>query len=150
MKACKDIDFLDSYWKEAKNIASRVENELPMNIGDKRKPFYKKDGAKLFIVNFSELDSWNPGDLIYSISGKSKTLEALADKISRMIYRGRADSVKPMVESICRDNFKKLTKKNSHPQLKGEFLGYGHFRWNNQAYTLNKKEITHLKKYFKI
>jgi hypothetical protein len=148
MRACKDIDFLDSYWKEAKRIADDVVETLPTSIGEKRDPVYESGGTKMFIVKFSDLkDSWDVSTLVYTAEGKSKKLEALADKISTMIRKGRADSVKPMVKAICNNNVKKLTQPFYDD---GEHLGYGHFRWNYQAYRLNDKEIDRVKEYFKL
>lgn len=149
MRACKDIDFLDSYWKEAKRISDDVVETLPISIGEKRDPFYESGGTKMFIVKFSDLkDSWDVSTLVYTAEGKSKKLEALADKISTMIRKGRADSVKPMVKAICNNNVKKLTQPSSYHD--NDHLGYGHFRWNYQAYRLNDKEIDRLKEYFNI
>lgn len=161
MKACKDIDFLDSYWREAKRIAEDVKENLSQGCGEAREPIYNKGGIKMYLVNFSDLKcTWSPKDIIYGDMGKSETLQALSDKICHMIYKGRAEAIKRMVKAICNNNIKKLTKPASkfckeNTQYsgiiyKGDFLGYGHFRWNNRMYVLNSAEIQHLKKYFKI
>lgn len=167
MRACKDIDFLDSYWAEAKRIAKDVNENLAVGCGDNRRKPYSDSGVKMYIVKFSDLgSSWSPQDIIRDVAGKSNTLQALADKICRMIEKGRADSVKPMVQAICNNSIKKLTKHPSNYKIerakrddslgilkrdaKGDFLGYGHFRWNYQAYKLDKVEIRHLKEYFKL
>lgn len=147
MKACKDIDFLDTYWKEAKRIADDVNNNLASTIEQKRIPFFQKGNAKMWIINYSELNTWNPQDITGSFGKRNNNLKALADKISYMIYKGRADSIKRMLVSICNDNVKKLTQPNG---FDGEFLGYGHFRWNFKAYKLSELEIQHVKKFFKL
>lgn len=159
MKACKDIDFLDSYWNEAKRIADNIKDTLPNGIGNERKPVFSKGGIKMYIVKFSDLkDTWLPKDIIYGIAGKSQTLSILADKIHYMIHKGRANDVKPMVESICNNTIKKLTQISGATKKQKEYsrayhnehLGYGHFRWNRQAHTLNVMEIRHLKEFFKL
>ena len=149
MKACKDIDFLDGYWIEAKRIAQDVKDNLAQGIGGVRKPLYSNGGAKMYIVKFSDLkNTWLPSDIINNVCGKSSTLEALANKIQYMIQHGRADAIKRMVEAIVKDNKKKLTRKYLYGS--GDFLGYGHFKWNSQSYVLNTMEIKHLKNYFKL
>lgn len=149
MRACKDIDFLDSYWSEAKRIAADIKENMPVGCRNEIQPVFSNGGAKMYIVNFSDLtDSWSPYDIINRVGGRSRKLEALSDKICNMIYKGDACNVKPLVEAICNNRIKKLTGKYTNSG--GEFLGYGHFRWNRQAYTLNPMEIRHLKNYFKI
>lgn len=151
MKACKDIDFLDSYWAEAKRIATDIKENLAVGCGNERKPIFSSGSAKMYVVKFSDLkDSWSPKDIFYNICGKSNTLDVLADKLQTMILKGRGEAVKRTVEAICNNKVKKLTRRYCNGKLDGEFLGYGHFKWNNQAYTLNEMEIRHLKKYFKL
>ena len=56
-----DLDFLENYWKDAKAIANKIKNEMPLGTADKNSlKFLNKDsGSKIFIVNFSDLkDSW--------------------------------------------------------------------------------------------
>jgi hypothetical protein len=153
MRACNDINFLDSYWSEAKKIATTIEENLPIGIGEQRQPLYSEGGVKMYIVNFSDLkDSWLPQDIINDVSGRSTKLMALANKISVMIHKGRGDAVKRMVNAICFNGTKKLTRYHNYgtKHQQGDFLGYGHFKWNGQAYTLNAMEIKHIKNYFKL
>ena len=68
-----------------------------------------------------------------------------------ILYKGNADSVKLMLTKIASGRIKKLTKKNNcYKDAKGDFLGYGHFRWNNRAYTLDKFELFRSKEFFNI
>jgi len=151
MKSCKDIDFLDNYWIEAKRIADDTKSNLSQGVGTKRKPIFSKGGIKMYIVKFSDLkNTWLPEDIIYNVSGRSKTLSVLADKICTMIYKGRADAVKPMLRAIVSNNVKKLVKGKGGWSTKNESLGHGHFRWNYGVHTLNSMEIRHLKTYFKL
>ena len=169
MKACNDLDFLTNYWKEAKNIAFRIKKDLPQTIGTQAKSSSKT--GLLCFIKYSDIEhSWSVNDLLAKVYGKSPTLEILADKISYMINMGRGNDVKPMIEKICTGRIKSLYKECSKAQIKSntlknsndikkrlvstnyrrEYLGKGHFRWNYQAHTLNKKEIEHLKQYFKL
>lgn len=147
MKKCNDINFLNSYWAEAKAIAERIKEQLPM-----LKKSNVKSGSNIHIVNFSDISgkSWAVEDVLKRQAGVSKNLEALADKIYHMIYRGRANDVKPMIDKIATGRIKKLTKKSSHSGDDGEYLGRGHFRWNNTAYTLDQDELNHIKTYFEL
>lgn len=169
MKACNDLDFLNNYWKEAKNIGYKIKQELPKTIGSQAKSISKT--GLLCFVKFSDItNSWSVDDLLAKVYGESKTLQILADKINYMILRGRANDVKPMIEKICTGRIKSLSKGLSKQEIisnklkyssdvrnrllstnyNREYLGKGHFRWNHQAHTLNNKEIKHLKTYFKI
>ena len=158
MKACNDLEFLNSYWKEAKDIGYKIIKELPKTIGTQA--ISKSNTGLLCFVKYSDIEnSWSVKNLLSKVYGESPTLAVLSDKIFHMILLGRANDIKPMVEKICTGRLKTLTKKVSKhsenkkhisPTYHNEFLGKGHFRWNNQAYTLNEKEIKHLKEYFKL
>ena len=158
MKACNDLDFLTNYWKEAKNIAFKIRKNLPQTISTQAKSISKT--GLLCFIKYSDIEhSWSVNDLLAKVYGKSPTLEILADKISYMINMGRGNDVKNMVEKICTGRIKSLTKKTAGHNIDkkhiadvyhNDFLGRGHFRWNYKAHTLNKKEIEHLKKYFKL
>lgn len=151
MKACSDIDFLDSYWREAKRIAAHIEENLAKGVGEERQRVNSSSGVRMYIVNFTDLkDNWSAGDVIGRTAGQSLRLQALADKIVAMIHKGNADSVKPMVEKICTGRIKKLSKPDVVYSGGTEFLGHGHFRWNNQAYTLDPVELKRLKEFFKL
>lgn len=157
MKNCTDIVFLDTYWKEAKNVAQRITKELPQL----NEPQVKSTG-KLYFIKFSDItDSWSVKDLLCKLYGKSPNLEVLADKISSMIYKGNADSVKQMLEKICTGRVKNLKQPDLNrstidnngvrtAEKFSETLGKGHFRWNRRAYTLTDAEIKHIKQYFKL
>lgn len=149
MKACNDLDFLTNYWKEAKNIAFRIKKDLPQTIGTQAKSSSKT--GLLCFIKYSDIEhSWSVNDLLAKVYGKSPTLEILADKISYMIYMGRGNDVKPMIEKICTGRIKSLSHITTSKGLNNTHLGKGHFKWNYQAHTLNKKEIEHLKQYFKL
>lgn len=145
MKACNDLEFIDSYWEEAKRVGNRVLEELPQCSQSTVK---NKIGC-IVEVNFSDLkDSWYPGDILSRKFGKSPTLKILAEKINNMILNGRSDCVKPMLTAIISGRVKHFSKpqkgSNSLP------LGFGHFRWNFSAHTLTVTEITRIKEYFKL
>lgn len=147
-----DLNFLESYWERAKLIARRIEKELPIITVN-----HKKVGEFIHVVQFKDLENWG-----ITPNEKSKNLSALADKLVDMIYQGRAKDVKPMVLKIVSGRIKKQSKPISKrdrmvnrrdPQYikyTAEFLGYGHFRWNYQAYKLTDTEINRLKEFFEI
>lgn len=160
MKACNDLEFLDTYWDEAKKVAVKITKELP----DFKEPDIKSpNGTLMYIVNFRDLtDSWSVKDVLAKKFGVSPTLKILADKIAHMIIKGDAVNVKPMLVKIVSGRVKhfsipkdketiklfekygSLIDRNSNP------LGFGHFRWNRKAHTLTQAEINHIKKYFKL
>ena len=168
-----ELEFLGNYWEEAKNIAYDILHNLPnCTENSKGLKFINKESViKMFLVNYSEIgNSWSVEDILRKVSGKSKNLEVLADKIFYMVHKGRSNDVKPMIEKICTGRIKSLYKGCSKAQIKSnelrnsddirkrlgstnymrENLGKGHIRWNNQAYVLNELELNHLKTYFKI
>jgi hypothetical protein len=146
MKSCNDLEFLDSYWKEAKKIAKNIKEQLPKVAGiDFKDTIYesKKSNAIMFIVNYSDLkNSWSPKDII----GRSEPLEALAEKIERMILKGNACNVKRMIESIGKN---KMKKHKLYHYSEGK-SSLGHFRWNYQVYVLNKFEISRVREFFSL
>ena len=149
MKACNDLYFLTNYWKEAKNIAFKIKQDLPKTISTQAKSISKT--GLLCFIKYSDIEhSWSVNDLLAKVYGKSPTLEILADKISYMINMGRGNDVKNMVEEICTGRIKSLSHITTSKGLNSTYLGKGHFRWNYKAHTLNKKEIEHLKNYFKL
>lgn len=155
MKACNDIDFLSNYWKEVKAIGNRVKADLPLLATSNIKDIRAKDSTSLmYIVNFSDISgqSWGVSDVLKRAAGKSVTLSILADKINHMILMNRANDVKPMLEKICSGRIKSLSKTPAkhYKDAHSEFLGRGHFRWNEQAYTLTPLEIKRIKKYFSL
>lgn len=142
MKACKDIDFLSNFNKEKKRIINNILENLPKING------IKTEEKKTFnTVKYSELNKkWTKNES----NIKNIALDALARKIEHMIDNiGSPDSVKPMLESICKNRIKKHTKKGCK-NIDGDFLGYGHFRWDYKVYTLNEEEIKKIKEFFKI
>ena len=136
----KDIDFIDSFNKERNRITKNIVQNLPCLEE------IEQNNNKLKFISFSKLDeNWGSG----KVNGKSVALEALADKIRHMIFDiGCPNSVKPMLESICKNKIKKQTQK--YKQDVGSFLGYGHFRWDRKAYKLTKEEIERVKSFFNI
>lgn len=164
MKAVKDLDFLSLFWAEAKAIGQRVKTDLPkgsVHYSNTLKEVNPNSAVKMFLVPYSQLgDTWSVEHILNRLGGDSKTLKVLADKINYMILQGRANDVKPMLESICNNNVKSLTKGKSKSDLKNfkefnttchaQYLGKGHFRWDFKAHTLTDIEIKRVKEYFKI
>ena len=94
-------------------------------------------------------NNWDVKELI----GESNALTALAKKIQNMILRGRSDSIKRMVQSIANNHIKTLYKIPTPEQIKNgaqkrTSLGTGHFRWNDQAYTLTSQELNQVRTFF--
>lgn len=115
----------------------------------------KKIGANLFIVQYIDIkDSWLPKDILL---GESENIKALASKVKHMLnVHYDPDSVMRMLTSIMSNTVKSLKQPTTgfydmyldKRMNKSEHLGYGHFRWNYQAYTLTDEEIEELKKIF--
>ena len=141
-----DLDFLSNHWKHANNIASKIVCELP--VGETK---VRMIGKHLGIIMFSDLKNWSVKDM----DGKSTNLKILASKISAMIDKGDAVNVQPMIRSIVQRGIKKQSKppsahnKREHGST-AEFLGYGHFRWNETAIELSAEEVLRVKTYFKL
>lgn len=144
MKNCDDLTFLNSFNKEKKRIINNILENLP-TIKE------LKDTGVIDTINLSKLNgNWTKHERF----GKSIALDALARKIEHMIDSiGSPNSVQPMLESICKNKIKKHTKKNFRGigwVQDGEFLGYGHFRWDYKVYILNADEIKRVKEFFDI
>jgi hypothetical protein len=141
-----DLDFLSNHWKHAEDIASTIVHELP--VGETK---VRMIGKHLGVIMFSDMQNWSVKDM----DGKSTNLKILADKISNMIYKGDAVNVQPMIRSIVQRGIKKQSKppsadnKRNHGDT-AEFLGFGHFRWNNMAIELTPTEVQRVKEYFKL
>lgn len=135
-KLSDDLEFLSSYWLRLNKIKESFKEFTQINHDLK-----EVEGSKyLKTIQFSQIkNSWN-------FSLNSSTLIALSHKLMTMIEKGRAIDIEPMIKSITENKIKKLSRKDAFG--KSEFLGYGHFRWNWQAYTLTEKEIENLKKFF--
>jgi hypothetical protein len=137
----KDLRYIDTYWREMNKkldgIINRITTELPIIKGNNPE---KVSDSKLNIIQYSDMDKWTS-------SNKSDSLVALADKIKHMIKTGKSDGIKRMLEKISTGRIKSLSKPDRH---ESEFLGRGHFRWNNQAYKLTPKEVERVKEYFKL
>lgn len=137
----RDLEYIDNYWREMSinldNIIKRITTELP--IINSNEPKQVPD-SKLKTIQYSDMDKW-------SSSNKSDSLVALADKITHMIKTGKSDGIKRMLEKIATGRIKSLSKPGGYET---EFLGRGHFRWNNKAYILTTKEIERIKEYFKL
>lgn len=95
--------------------------------------YLEKPKAFFKVINYSDLgDSW-------SIE-KYKNLKILEQKCKHMVYNlGQPNDILPFLKSIASNKIKKLTKPNKSGA--GDFLGYGHFRWNYKAIVLSKKEL---------
>lgn len=138
----EDLHYIDTYWKEMnqklEGIINRITTELPMM---KSVPVKKETKSNLNLVQYSDMDKWG-GE-----AGRSDSLSALADKIKHMIRTGKSDGIKRMLEKIATGRIKSLSKPRHYDS---EFLGRGHFRWNDKAYRLTPKEIERVKEYFKL
>jgi hypothetical protein len=138
----EDLEFIDSYWRETnrklEEIISKIKSELP--VMDQPSEIQSDIDSKLKLKNYSDIRGWDGGS-------RSKSLEALADKIEHMIRTGKSDGIKRMVEKIATGRVKSLSKPDWDST---EYLGKGHFRWNNQAYLLSKEEVDRVKEFFKL
>lgn len=150
MKSCSDLEFLDSYWNEAKKIAENIKLNLPNGVGENLPMLGSKEKKTImFVIPYSKLgDSWDVQDILLKNNGRSKKLIALSEKISHMILKGDSCNVKPLIDSIINNKIKKQTRVIKDKEKNNEFLGHGHFRWNYQTYTLNAIEINRIKLFF--
>jgi hypothetical protein len=140
MKFKTELDFIDNFNKTKKEIVQNILDELPI-IEE-----VNQSDNLLNVVKKNDLNGkWNKETKL----GRSLNLESLSEKIRHMIlYIGCPNSVRPMLESICKNKIKKLSKDNG--RYDNDFLGFGHFRWDYKAITLSENEIKRVKEYFKI
>lgn len=135
-----NIDILTQAPIKIKKLAERIIQELPQKVDNESKPA----GKYLRTIQYSQLSTWSV-DFI----GISTTLGIFADKINYMILKGDGCNVQPMINRIILKGIKKQTKPNKNNI--GEFLGYGHFRWNHHGcYTFTEKELEIVKNYFEV
>jgi hypothetical protein len=136
----EDLKYIDTYWSDMKKRINDITNRIVTELPKLHDGLVRDDESKINLVNYSDLDnSWDA-------SGYSDSLKALADKISHMITTGKSDGVKRMLEKISTGRIKSLSKPSRGRD--SEFLGRGHFRWNDQAYKLTNKEIQRVKEFF--
>jgi hypothetical protein len=140
------LDYIDSHWDKYKKIANKISKDLPdMRTGDEN-----EIGKHLRVKKFSDLDdTWSVKDLY----GFSSRLNALADKITHMMFTGKGDSIKPMLKSIVEHGAKtqyRYKNKKGNSELERGSLGKGHFKWDFRTYTLNPKEIKKVKEFFNL
>jgi hypothetical protein len=139
----EDLHYLDTYWKETNkrldSIINKIITELPV-MGSTKVNDVDSD-SKIKTINYSDMDKW-------STDGKSDSLMALANKIIHMIRTGKSDGIKRMLEKIATGRVKSLSKPRHFSD--SEFLGRGHFRWNDSAIKLTQKEINRVKEFFKL
>jgi hypothetical protein len=140
------LDYIDTHWDKYKGIGHNIRKNLPnVTTGNEREV-----GIHLRTKPYSELESnWNIKDLV----GISSNLDALSEKITHMMYTGKGDSIKPMLQSIVNNGIKtqyRFKNKKGNSELERGSLGKGHFRWNWRAYTLNDREIKRLKEFFNL
>ena len=139
------LDYIDTHWKKYTDIGQNIRKNLPdVTTGNE-----KEIGKHLRVKPYSETGNWDVKDL----SGISSNLDALADKITHMMYTGKGDSIKPMLKSIVNNGVKtqyRFKNKKGNSELERGSLGKGHFRWNWEAYTLNDREIKKLKEFFNL
>jgi hypothetical protein len=140
MKFKTDLDFIDDFNKIKKEIVQNILENLPIMEE------VKKSKNLLSLVKKSDLKGrWKKDTIL----GKSSNLDCLARKIEHMILNiGCPNSVRPMLESICKNKIKKLSQDNG--RYDNDFLGHGHFRWDYKAITLSENEIKRVKEYFRI
>lgn len=134
-----NIQFLSSYWNHLNTVTKDIKNELP--VIDNDIVGVKKISKNLAVISYKDLNNWDVSGLL---NNKSNVLQALADKIVHMVYKGDAINIEPMLRRICFKGVKKL-KQPDHGTL-----GYGHFRWNYRAYILKRHEIEKIIKYFNL
>jgi hypothetical protein len=158
MKATNDLEFLSTYWIEAKKIAQRIKENLPKT---KKRFLPENKSGKLIIIDYKDMDTWSVDDNLKKIFGKSKTLSILADKLEDMILQGRSKDIEPMIRRICanpngfhmgkparRSGDAKYT--GSNDSFEEHYIGVGHFRWHYDCHLLKQEEIEHIKQYFKL
>jgi hypothetical protein len=138
----KDLEFLDSYWKELKRISIDIQNNLPKRSNNNN---IVKIGKKLNLISYLNLDDWSVDSLLKS---SYRNLIPLAEKIKHMIKTGKSDSIRPMLYAICYSGIRKQSNPSNDSDKK--FLGFGHFRWNSSAIMLTTEEINKIKEYFNI
>lgn len=134
------LEYFNNHWKYLKKIVNDIDNELPQ-IENNR---VQKVSNYLHLIHYRDLENWD-----VSISGKSKKLKILCDKLKWMTL-SKHDSIK--IEPMLKRIIYKGLKKQSQPDPNGtsKFLGYGHFRWNYEAHVLNNEEINRIKEYFNL
>ena len=82
---------------------------------------------------------------------RSHSLERLANKIHHMIiYRYNGPSMREFIEAIVFRGSKAQSKPSWRRGGEGEFLGRGHFRWDEEAVMLTKEEVDRVAEYFQI
>ena len=142
-ESTSDLDFISNHWKILTDIAHKIKNELPIMKGE---PNIKKVGDNLSTIKYSDMDKWSVHD------DKSPTLTILADKIFNMILKGDSPNIKPMLDSIVKNNIKKLYKPGFDTRVNRsrESQGKGHFKWDHDVHTLSQQEVQKIKDYFKI
>lgn len=140
-----DLKFLDTHWKQMHNALSAIVRRIVTELPKVNDNVVKNDpDSKMGVVNYSDVKgSWSTKSLI---NGHSESLDALADKIKHMVNTGKSDSIKRMLEKIATGRIKSLSKPSRYND--DEFLGRGHFRWNEKAYKLSSEEIARVKEYF--
>lgn len=128
-----------------KNLDGKYINNSLLFISNHRKQLdhhfneffnslYVESPKKYFkVVRYSDIENtW--------LIEKYENLKILTQKCKHMVYvLGQPNDVLPLLKSIASNKLKKLTQPNKHGS--GEFLGYGHFRWNYKAIILSKKEL---------
>jgi len=145
LKSDGGLDYIDTHWKKYTDIGHNIRKNLP----DVRTGNEREVGKRLRVKPYSELENWNIKDL----SGFSSNLDALAEKITHMMYTGKGDSIKPMLNSIVNKGVKtqyRFKNKKGDKDLERGSLGKGHFRWNWRAYTLTDREINKVKDFFNL
>lgn len=137
------ISFISDHRKKLDSVC----NGLFEDFNPKEPKNVTKIGKFLYTIQYNHLDNWDIRQLLET--GYSPNLIALSDKLNHMINKGDACNVKPM---LMRMIFKGIKKQTTPARFKGdcgEFLGYGHFRWNHgNCYTLTGEELNQIKTFF--
>ena len=134
----EDLIFLETFQSKVKAIGLKIEEELPQY----RESISVKPG-KLTTIKYSKLEDW---DVRGMISGRSRPLERLCNKINHMIRKGNAEGIKRMLDKIATGRIKSLSKPRYPNSI---YLGRGHFRWDDSAVTLTNEELERIRVYFK-
>ena len=134
-----EAEFLALFSQYKNKIAGAVVDKFTNVINPNHRPM--SEGSKFRVVDSAKMDNWDAS--LYSTG-----LNALANKLAYMAnVIGSPSSIIPLLESIARNNVKKLTKPKREQDDAGTFLGYGHFRWDGGAYTLVEFEFQFVRDY---
>ncbi len=128
------LDFLATHHKAKIDATNKIVQYLSTKHR-KVEPASIKGSALLKTIEFSQVTTWDCGFCVVQ-----KGLECLSRKIYHMGTTGKEDSILPMLEKIATGRIKKLSKPHGEG-YESEYLGRGHFRWDDSAVTLTEFEL---------